>query len=95
MKAYTLHFSFRKRVPLKYKWARIYWKFLYTLASHYPKAPLSRERIGYEQFIYTFINVIPCNECKTHYYNYVKSNPPDLKSNSNLYNWVKKLQISM
>lgn len=98
MKTYrlTFHLSKKKRNSnAKYKWARVYWKFLYTLSKYYPKEPSHREKIGYEQFIYTFINVIPCEECRRHYYEYVIRNPPTLHSRHSLRAWVRKLHKSM
>lgn len=96
MKTYRLTFRLsKKKRNSKYKWARVYWKFLHTLAKYYPKKPSHREKIGYEQFIYTFINIIPCDECRHHYYEYVIRNPPILRSQIYLRKWVTNLHKSM
>lgn len=62
--------------PPKSHWGNVYWDFLHTMAYHYPSTPNPRQKVGYEQFIYTFINVIPCMKCQSHYYEYVSQNPP-------------------
>lgn len=52
------------------------WRFLHIISFNYPHNPTFIDKLHYRQFLFSLINVIPCESCKLNYKTYLKN---DLK----------------
>lgn len=71
-------------------WGPHMWFMLHTISFNYPEQPSEHNKRAYYDFFRALADVLPCDECQTHYKRQLHSYPiqPHLDSRSNLVKWV-------
>lgn len=67
---------------------RYTWSFLHTIAVNYSENPTREEQKIMNSFLINFADVYPCEECRYHFKNQMKSYPPTLKSRTHFIEWL-------
>lgn len=84
-------------VPTQY-WGESLWKIMYSIAYSLP-AELDVEQQEHVVMFYTSLSsLLPCEECKTHYHEYLIKNPLSdgvIKTNTTLLIWINNLHNSI
>eukprot|EP00466_Bigelowiella_natans_P017950 jgi/Bigna1/48701/estExt_Genewise1.C_300142 len=70
---------------------RATWTYLHSLAAYYPDEPSKEQISKMNRFIYTFSETYPCEYCAHHMQEYLKQNPPRVKSRSEFSQWMCKM----
>lgn len=79
-------------------WGKSLWTSMYAIAVSYPSdAPTGSQILAAKKFFTSFSELLPCEDCRLHYREYLKQNPvvPHLGSNANLTRWVIDLNNSV
>ena len=71
-------------------WGSSAWLIIHTTVFNYPDSPNEETKSNYKQFYYSFQHTLPCDKCKYHYSEIIKSNPIDdyLISRDYLFYWT-------
>ena len=54
-------------------WGPPLWKALHAITFGYPVSPTEEEKLHYKTFFMALKDVLPCNECKNHYTEFIKN----------------------
>ncbi len=75
---------------MKTFWGANAWIFIHTIAYNYPKNPTEEDKNYYKIFFTNLKNILPCNECKTHYSKLITKFPIDnyLSSQKDLFKYT-------
>ena len=63
------------------------WGYLHTMAAYWQDAPSTKEKSAMRTFIRQFSKTYPCEDCAYALRVWMKSNPPDVASQSTLSRW--------
>ncbi|XP_005112567.1 FAD-linked sulfhydryl oxidase ALR [Aplysia californica] len=86
----------RKECPLDSELlGRNTWAFLHTMAAYYPEQPSAEQQSNMTQFISLFSQFYPCHKCASHLREDLKTNIPDVRSNTKLSQWFCELHNSV
>lgn len=71
-------------------WGNHFWFSMHTASFFYPEYPTPTDMHKYKQFYESFAYVIPCPDCKNHFYQLMNDYPIDsyLESRDSLSRWV-------
>ena len=71
-------------------WGPALWKSIHIIALAYPDDPSQEDATRYKNFFHAFEHVIPCQVCRAHYAENLRSYPiePHLKSKHDLFSWT-------
>jgi hypothetical protein len=72
-------------------WGKHGWFFIDSIVLSYPQNPTPNEKLHYQYLFYSFPIVLPCAKCRTHFNQYLTSNPLDdaiLSSKKKLIIWI-------
>ena len=71
-------------------WGPALWKSIHIIALAYPDDPSQEDAMRYKNFFHAFEHVIPCQVCRAHYAENLRSYPiePHLKSKHDLFSWT-------
>jgi hypothetical protein len=74
-------------------WGKSGWKFLFSVAYEYPKAPTYTEMLNYQRFFQSLQFILPCASYRRQYGNQLTQVPiePYLTTTSYLFEWVLKM----
>ena len=74
-------------------WGPGMWFFLHTVSFNYPEQPTYQQKRHYYDFFQNLYYILPCDECRQHYFTFLNQNPvtPFLDSKTSLVKWVIKL----
>jgi len=80
-------------------WGPGAWKFIHSISFAYPEVPDEVDKQNMYQFLISLAYVLPCDRCRKHYKNWLKSNSPinAVSSRNTLSHWFVDLhnQINM
>lgn len=70
-------------------WGKFGWGFVHNVALGYPNNEISyMEKDQYRIFFEVIGYVLPCNDCRKHYKEMVKDNPPVLVDRNSIFKWT-------
>jgi len=74
-------------------WGPHFWFVLHLVSFHFPDNPSTFEKEQYKAFYHSVKDILPCDNCKQHYKNYLSQYPiePNLDSRMNLITWVVQI----
>jgi len=72
----------------KNQWGPIGWAWLHTQAINYPQNPTKFEQIAMFTRFWSFIQTLPCIECRIHATNYTRIYPPDFSGSIGFQIWA-------
>jgi mitochondrial FAD-linked sulfhydryl oxidase len=79
----------REDCPLdKDQLGRASWNLLHTIAAHYPDKPTPEQASTTKDFFRVLSHVYPCEHCATDMREDLKVNPPQVKSQTELSQWL-------
>ena len=70
------------------EWGPAAWKFFHAAARGFPEKPTKREAERAKSFFLNMCAVLPCNECRHHCDNNMKTLPPQTHSRKDMMNWL-------
>ena len=73
------------------EWGPSCWKFLINVALRYDEEFNWQQARQFQVFLYQLQYVLPCEKCRHHYHDYLRSNPPNLHTRMELLLWLHKL----
>lgn len=76
-------------------WGDKIWRTMYIIAYTYPESPSSDHTHNLDIFYHLLGELLPCDDCKTHYRNFLKESPITLTSKDSLLSWVNDLENSI
>lgn len=71
-------------------WGGPGWEFIDAVVDGYPESPSGVEKIAMTHFLSSLEFVLPCEECRKNYANFVKKTPLDVRSRRLVKDWLKK-----
>ena len=63
--------SFPETGASREHWGRAFWPMLHIMSLYYPRHPTAQEQVDMIHFLNAFTNILPCNHCKKHYYDFI------------------------
>ena len=71
-------------------WGPKLWFMMHTISLNYPENPTIQDKQNNQVFFNNLQNIIPCDLCKQHYSEYLKTHPidPHLSNKMSLVKWV-------
>jgi len=74
-------------------WGPGAWIFLHSITLNYPDNPSEQDKSEYLVFFNSLSNIIPCEKCKDHYYQYLLDNPIEksLNKKQDIVIWLNNL----
>ena len=69
-------------------WGPSAWDFLHTATFAYPDAPCAADRNAAREFFTHLGAMLPCVHCRTHYQQWIRSNPVRTESREVLARWL-------
>lgn len=69
-------------------WGPSTWKSMNAIAFTFPDEPTEDQRRAYHTWFTLFTEVLPCQECREHYRQLLKTHPIDTRSRSHLTRWL-------
>lgn len=69
-------------------WGPKWWHTLHLMSFTYPMHPTAEDKNTYTTAINSILQVLPCMDCRIHSINYIRHNPPNVKSRSSLSKWM-------
>lgn len=76
-----------KPVP-KSEWGSRGWAWLHTQAINHPAYPSELDRIAMFARFWSFIQTLPCSECRIHATEYAREYPPDFSGSAGFQTWA-------
>ncbi len=70
------------------EWGPRLWTILHTFSYNYSITPTKEEELNATNFFNSICLLLPCDYCKNHCSEFVKSNPPRTENKNKLINWV-------
>ncbi len=75
------------------EWGPPAWFFIFTIIDEMPEYPTDTEY--YRMFFESLSGVLPCEECRRHYRQYIESNPVPVWSRKATRNWAWTLRMNI
>ena len=72
----------------KEQWGPRGWAWLHTLAIYYSANPTPQEQRAMFARFWSFIQKLPCPECRLHTIKYARAYPPDFSGSAGFQTWV-------
>tara|TARA_Y100000389_G_C17385510_1_gene476789 strand:- start:728 stop:1195 length:468 start_codon:yes stop_codon:yes gene_type:complete len=74
-------------------WGPHFWFVLHLVSFHYPENPNQKHKDAYKSFYYSIQGILPCQNCRRHYQNYLSHYPiePHIDSKLDLIRWVNQI----
>lgn len=70
-------------------WGKFGWGFIHNVALGYPNNEISyMEKEQYRIFFTVIGDVLPCEDCRKHYKEMIKDNPPVLVDRNSIFKWT-------
>lgn len=69
-------------------WGPCAWIFLHSISYSYPENPTENHKKEYLDFLNSLTHVIPCENCRQHFSEYIIENPPKLNSRDEFSEWL-------
>lgn len=69
-------------------WGKAIWDSMHWVAAGFPDTPNPDDRKNYRVWFMTIMNVLPCNECRHHAIQILRTNPPKVDSRAVLFEWT-------
>jgi len=70
-------------------WGKFGWGFIHNVALGYPNNDISyMEKEQYRIFFTVIGDVLPCEDCRKHYKEMIKDNPPVLVDRNSIFKWT-------
>jgi hypothetical protein len=76
-----------KPVP-KSEWGPRGWAWLHTQAINYSAHPSKADQMAMFARFWSFIQTLPCQECRIHATNYAREYPPDFSGSAGFQTWA-------
>lgn len=73
------------------KWGKSFWNTLHWIAAGYPDAPSDPEILAANRLMLSLEYLIPCEECRKHYSEYLVANPVQLNTGDALRVYLMEL----
>lgn len=85
------------KVPPREVWGPQLWGALFAIAAGLGNAPDDELQETTSVFIYALEKLLPCEECREHYAQFIRENPvePFVISDRKLARWIQKLKNSI
>ena len=71
-------------------WGPGLWNFLYSISFSYNSSKPEEEN-NVKMFLHSLGEILPCEQCKQHYKEYLIKNPINLKDSTSLQQWINTL----
>ena len=84
-------FGYDNNPVSKSELGRSTWTLLHTVAAQYPEHPSRRQKQDAKHLIEILTRMYPCEECRHHFQDIVKSNPPRVSSRDEFSRYVCRL----
>ena len=88
----TYHYSIKNNKTINYfdriNWGPKLWDILHTFSYNYSMTPTRDEQINASNYLKSLCLLLPCDFCKDHCSEFIRSNPPRIDNRNNLINWV-------
>ena len=69
-------------------WGPSLWKFLHSMSVNYPENPSNQIQASARQYFYSLRHLLPCSVCQKHYNQYISRRQPQVRSSTELQEWV-------
>lgn len=80
------------------KWGEAYWKTSHYITFAYPEIPTYEDKVVVKSYFENLKYLLPCQNCRSHYSQYLQTNPLTetiLSSRYNLIKWLVDLHNSV
>lgn len=77
----------QKPIP-KSKWGPLGWRWLHLEAINFPEAPDREIQSAMFLRFWSFIQSLPCAECRLHATKYIRAYPPDFSGSGGFQTWA-------
>lgn len=88
----TFQYSIREETQVnlfdRNEWGPKLWIILHTFSYNYSENPTHEEIVNAKNFFVSICSLLPCDYCKNHCNEFIKSNPPRCENRNSLINWV-------
>jgi FAD-linked sulfhydryl oxidase len=72
-------------------WGPKAWAWLHREAVDYPDAPSDRDRLAASIRFWSFVQSLPCENCRFHVTKYARRSPPDFRSSAHYQAWAWRI----
>ena len=77
-----------KRFAPKSLWGPLAWHWLHTQAINFPASPTKLDQVAMFARFWSFVQTLPCPECRAHATAYAREFPPDFSGSAGFQTWV-------
>lgn len=72
-------------------WGPSMWAWLHHTAAYYPTKPSAQQQKEVKRVLFNLGSLIPCEQCREHYTQYLHTNPVDTLNRESFSRWVDGL----
>ncbi|GFR89101.1 sulfhydryl oxidase [Elysia marginata] len=83
-----LHTRSSARLVPKNEWGPCGWAWLHTQAINFPEHPTKLDQMAMFARFWSFIQTLPCLECRIHSTKYAREYPPDFSGSAGFQTWA-------